>query len=701
MASRVELNFPLRPLSDLWEAGRFGAYRLPNSPRTLGFYGPDVDTGRHRGSTANTATSSPLETSRSDVVDQIAIDNLPLTGRDVYTMLLLLPGVTADTGTARGLGFSTFGQRPTSSDYLLDGADNNFLLATGPLNAPPPEFIQEYRVSTGNYTAEYRAHFRICRQRDHEGRGQCLARRRLPPFGKPAPECQRISGKCERLCARSDDTGGRRIHRRRPIVPRKLFLSGGFDRLRTKSLADCSFALPTLSFIQSLSFFQLRRRTVPEFSAASSATSLGKCRAGPNRASGGLFPFGRVCATGLSALGRRSYIRAISARRTRPAAVSLQSISGVFHSFPAGFALRRRQLEAANRRRVPERVARCAVGRFGALQCAQLRRAANKPVRERRHRPERADVSRDSARPAKSVQLSQSRGVAGSGGHAHRGSGTPSLEGGRQLFPADHRLKFGIRPRRRSPVRQLCGPDQRYSGGTAGRSRSLRLGFRARSARSPISLPPGLRLRAGQLPSDEPPDAGLWPALEWYGSPANTGSVKDSLIELARGPNIEAALTGAVAVLPPSNGDETVYSSAGLNLAPRAGLAWDVTGSGKTILRASYGLFYDRPYDNLWENVIQNRYQTVAFQNFTSPLAVGSTTSAIEAAGTYRVLPNWSTALLFNPAFERTRAKRLYGYSAACPRLDFTRSGRSRVERPPSYHHRHYQPGGIAADERR
>ena len=81
VASRVELNFSLRPLSDLWEAGRFGAYRIPDSPRTLGFYGPDVDTSRIAVFTPNTAISSPLETSRSDVVDQFgAIDNLPLTG---------------------------------------------------------------------------------------------------------------------------------------------------------------------------------------------------------------------------------------------------------------------------------------------------------------------------------------------------------------------------------------------------------------------------------------------------------------------------------------------------------------------------------------------------------------------------------------------------------------------------------------------
>ncbi len=36
------------------------------------------------------------------------------------------------------------------------------------------------------------------------------------------------------------------------------------------------------------------------------------------------------------------------------------------------------------------------------------------------------------------------------------------------------------------------------------------------------------------------------------------------------------------------------------------GAAYDLFGSGRTLLRGAFGTFYDRPFDNLWENVRNN-----------------------------------------------------------------------------------------------
>src|SRR5207248_8402884 len=60
-----------------------------------------------------------------------------------------------DTTTARSLGLSSNGQRPSASNFLLDGLETNNYLVTGPLSPVAAEAIQEYRVSTNNFSAEY------------------------------------------------------------------------------------------------------------------------------------------------------------------------------------------------------------------------------------------------------------------------------------------------------------------------------------------------------------------------------------------------------------------------------------------------------------------------------------------------------------------------------------------------------------------
>ena len=78
-----------------------------------------------------------------------------LEGRDIYTTLVLQPAVTAAGTTTVGLGISAAGQRPTSNNYLLDGVENNNYFLTGPLTTISPEAIQEYRISIANFSAEY------------------------------------------------------------------------------------------------------------------------------------------------------------------------------------------------------------------------------------------------------------------------------------------------------------------------------------------------------------------------------------------------------------------------------------------------------------------------------------------------------------------------------------------------------------------
>lgn len=99
----------------------------------------------------------------SSVLDERAINELPMNGRRFTDLLLLTPGVTQDP---RGLTSSSNGDlafggiRGYQSSYLVDGADNNngfFSQARGRYRAPyqfSNEVVQEFRVSTNTYGVE-------------------------------------------------------------------------------------------------------------------------------------------------------------------------------------------------------------------------------------------------------------------------------------------------------------------------------------------------------------------------------------------------------------------------------------------------------------------------------------------------------------------------------------------------------------------
>jgi hypothetical protein len=115
VAGLLEYRFGLRLLDDVWEAGKYHSIFLPNSSAVLTFFGPDVDTSYSVILRDPRTGKGALESSISQVVDPAEVQDLPLVGRDVYTTLILQPGVAAGTPDARGLGLAVSGQRPTSS----------------------------------------------------------------------------------------------------------------------------------------------------------------------------------------------------------------------------------------------------------------------------------------------------------------------------------------------------------------------------------------------------------------------------------------------------------------------------------------------------------------------------------------------------------------------------------------------------------
>src|SRR6185503_3799216 len=106
------------------------------------------------------------------VIDRQKVVDLPLNGRNFTQLGTLIPGVVAPPpalGAAFGQegnatpggfgnvtgGFNVNGQRNQSNNFLLDGATNTDSFNTGFVLRPPPDAIQEFKILTHSYDAEY------------------------------------------------------------------------------------------------------------------------------------------------------------------------------------------------------------------------------------------------------------------------------------------------------------------------------------------------------------------------------------------------------------------------------------------------------------------------------------------------------------------------------------------------------------------
>lgn len=111
-------------------------------------------------------TASP---SLGQVITSQEVAQLPLNGRDFVQLATLTSGATAETNpnsfftqaassevAARGsFSLSVGGSRPNSTDWILDGADNNELTAGGIGTFSSIDDIEEFKVLTYNYSAQY------------------------------------------------------------------------------------------------------------------------------------------------------------------------------------------------------------------------------------------------------------------------------------------------------------------------------------------------------------------------------------------------------------------------------------------------------------------------------------------------------------------------------------------------------------------
>ena len=92
------------------------------------------------------------------VIDNTKVVELPLNGRQFYNLALLVPGVTPSAQGSvlsfRG-GFNVAGASELNNNFTLNGLDNNNQLLSAPAFRPSVDAIQEFKILTGVFPAEY------------------------------------------------------------------------------------------------------------------------------------------------------------------------------------------------------------------------------------------------------------------------------------------------------------------------------------------------------------------------------------------------------------------------------------------------------------------------------------------------------------------------------------------------------------------
>ena len=110
------------------------------------------------------AKAQVLDTDRatvSETIDERAVVELPLNGRNVWNLAATTPGVLGGLNSDIGLSFRGAGQREIQNSLSLDGINSSANLLAATSMRPIADAVTEIQVQTGSTSAEYGAYLGV------------------------------------------------------------------------------------------------------------------------------------------------------------------------------------------------------------------------------------------------------------------------------------------------------------------------------------------------------------------------------------------------------------------------------------------------------------------------------------------------------------------------------------------------------------
>jgi hypothetical protein len=611
VAGRIDLDFALRALSETLESVSARPVSLPNNPFRVTIFGPDVEI-----MTAPIVVpreeQSLLDSTRSQLIEPGTIRDLPFFGRDIYTMLVMQPGVSSDGGTVRGLGLSIDGQRPSSANFFLDGIEANNYLLSGPSLAVAPEAVEEYRVSMGNYSGEFgfsSGYIANAITRSGTNSWHGTAWFYLKNEALDANEFQNNRQGLARPTLREFQPG---YQLGGPLRSDRYFISSSFDYLHSQDHSPAvTINLPTSLLIASTAADSIARKLLQQFPppVIQSDTRLAA-------------PFvveQPVTVNRWTALERFDSLSRGGTERVMARLAVAQSsqpdfIWSPYKDFVSGLS---------------EPVLSLA----GSLASSIRPRLSN----DFRFGWSRNTIDWNRAHPEIPTLIDSSpQGVLLPGSlafYAFRNrNNTYQLSDEVFRVFGRHIVRFGGDFLLRYQEGFLsAGRDGRYAFPTVvDFAADLPSEFSVTLHRKIL---PGLsvpdferRYRYHQVSGFLQDTWRVSPAwtlnlgvrYEFFGDPVNTGAQKDAIVTLGAGTGLPAQLTSSQLTFP-SGGNQSLYRTPAGNWSFRIGVSHDLFGNGRTVFRGGSGVFYDRPFDDIWQSAQSNNLALTTFDYQAGP----------------------------------------------------------------------------------